>query len=395
MTSAPATRSRSGFPLLAAAHAASAATDAAVAVALASTLFFSVPLGEARGQVALYLLVTLAPFSVLAPLVGPALDRHPGSYRYGMFAAALARALLCVVLVGRTGGFGLFPLAFGLLVASRVHSVSRAGLVPSCLPADRALIWGNGRLALIASATGALTAGVAVGLAKLGGPDPVLYLAALAAAAGTVAALDLPRPPPLPATGAADPDAPRRPRFTDLPVRVVAAGTMMATLRATVGYLTFFLAFLLREAGEGGIELGLVVAVAMGGALVGAIVGPPLRRLLPELGLLLALLGLVAVAAGWAAYSGGLGFSALAAGTVGLATGAGRLAFDSVVQGETPVAVRGRAFTRYETIFQGCWVLGAAVALLPVGRVIGFTIVAVGCLSGGVVGTRRLRRTRA
>jgi hypothetical protein len=54
--------------------AANAAGDAAVAVSLAGTIFFANP-GEARGNVALFLAVTMVPFAVVAPLIGPFLDR--------------------------------------------------------------------------------------------------------------------------------------------------------------------------------------------------------------------------------------------------------------------------------------------------------------------------------
>ena len=58
-------------------HAVSAAGDALVLLALANTVFFSVPVGEARGRVALYLLVTMLPFSILAPDPGPAAGPLP------------------------------------------------------------------------------------------------------------------------------------------------------------------------------------------------------------------------------------------------------------------------------------------------------------------------------
>ena len=51
------------------------AVDAAMAVALANTLFFAAASGESKSRVALYLLITIAPFAVIAPLIGPALDR--------------------------------------------------------------------------------------------------------------------------------------------------------------------------------------------------------------------------------------------------------------------------------------------------------------------------------
>src|SRR4029079_884999 len=48
-------------------HAISCAGDTLIAIGLAGTIFFNVPLGEARSKVALYLLVTMVPFALLAP----------------------------------------------------------------------------------------------------------------------------------------------------------------------------------------------------------------------------------------------------------------------------------------------------------------------------------------
>ncbi len=53
------------------------AVDAAMAVALANTLFFAAATGESKGKVALYLLITIAPFAVIAPLIGPEAGRSP------------------------------------------------------------------------------------------------------------------------------------------------------------------------------------------------------------------------------------------------------------------------------------------------------------------------------
>src|SRR5699024_3367396 len=66
---------KSGLTALIWAYMANFACDAALTVALANTLFFSAATGESKTKVALYLLVTLAPFAVIAPLIGPALDR--------------------------------------------------------------------------------------------------------------------------------------------------------------------------------------------------------------------------------------------------------------------------------------------------------------------------------
>src|SRR5207245_6279754 len=73
-------------------HMASAAGDALVALALADSVFFSIPVGQARVRVALYLALTMAPLAVAAPLLVPLLDRA-GPRRVVSAGAAAGRAL--------------------------------------------------------------------------------------------------------------------------------------------------------------------------------------------------------------------------------------------------------------------------------------------------------------
>ncbi|MET0317998.1 MAG: MFS transporter, partial [Rhodococcus fascians] len=58
---------KSGLTALTYATMANFASDAAIAVALANTLFFSAATGEDKLKVALYLVITIAPFAVIAP----------------------------------------------------------------------------------------------------------------------------------------------------------------------------------------------------------------------------------------------------------------------------------------------------------------------------------------
>src|SRR6266516_2899822 len=91
---------RTGLSSLIELTAAGSVGDAFVAVALAGTLFFGVSVSQARSQVALALLVTMAPFAVLAPLVGPLLDRVQDGRRYILAGTLLARGLLCWGMAG-------------------------------------------------------------------------------------------------------------------------------------------------------------------------------------------------------------------------------------------------------------------------------------------------------
>ena len=87
--------SRTGLSSLIELSAAGAAGDAFVTIALAGTLFFSTSLDQARGRIALTLLITMAPFAVLAPVIGPMLDRARQGRRYLLAGTLMARGLLC------------------------------------------------------------------------------------------------------------------------------------------------------------------------------------------------------------------------------------------------------------------------------------------------------------
>jgi MFS family permease len=187
--------SRSGRPLdrLAWVHAVSTGGDALVAVALAGTLFFAVPVAAARPRVALYLLLTVAPFAVVAPLLGRLLDGRSGAGRLALVAAMALRAALAALAVARTQSLLLYPLAFGLLVCSRAHGISRTAMVPELLQgAQQDLVAVNGRMARVAALGGTAGALLGVGLDRLLSGGAVLWAATAAFTAGTLLALGLP-----------------------------------------------------------------------------------------------------------------------------------------------------------------------------------------------------------
>lgn len=117
------------------------AVDAAMAVALANTLFFAAASGESKSKVALYLLITIAPFAVIAPLIGPALDRLQHGRRMALAASFALRTGLIVILIanydGATGSYPswvLYPCALGMMVLSKSFSVLRSAVTPRVLP---------------------------------------------------------------------------------------------------------------------------------------------------------------------------------------------------------------------------------------------------------------------
>jgi MFS family permease len=413
--------SRQPLDRLAWVHATSALGDGLVAVALVGTLFFAVPVAAARPRVALYLLLTVAPFAVVAPLLGRLLDGRRGAGRLVLAAALLLRAVLAFLAVSRTQSLLLYPLAFGLLVCSRVHGISRSALVPELVGPDpsgrppRDLVAVNGRMARVAALGGTLGALLGVGLDRLLGGGAVLWASALAFAAGAMLALWLPAAAPRrtrpegsgePRRGApvgradgSDALDRRAARLTRPPSRVRLARTASASVRAVGGFTLFLLAFELRRQGVGTAGLGLLLAGIGIGAVAGAFLLPRAARLLQEEGLLGAGLAASGLTALLLAGRVGVASAALAGLAMGGGVAAARLGFDSLVQREVPPAGRGTAITRAETTFQLAWVGGAVVPValaLPTGP----SLIAAGlaCLAAATAyaaGLLRLSRRAA
>ena len=362
-------------------QSAGSAGDALVALALAGSLFFSVPEATARGRVGLYLALTVAPFAVVAPLLARLLDHFRGSLRWAMVLTAFGRATLAWWLATRLDSLLLFPLAFGVLVLSRAGIVVRGAMLPLVVPVDANLVEANSALSRAAALAGILAGIPGLLLIRWPGADFELLFAAFVYYLGVVPALLMPR-----ARG-------RRRRDEKLDARTVARTPAMrqaivatAGMRFFVGYLVFHLAFALRREDLGSIGLGFLIGSALLGGLAGALVSPRLRRALREEGMLAA--GLFA--AGVAGVLAGRWFSIVTAGALvlvfGIASGAAKVAFDSIVQRELPAGARGWAFARFESTFQLAWVAGAAVPLLlPIPGGPGVLVAGIGANLLGII----------
>ena len=389
-------------------HAVSAAGDALVLIALASTVFFSVPVGEARGRVALYLLITMLPFSVLAPVLGPLLDRFSHGRRYALAVTLVTRAFLAWVMAGAVAGgqeaFALYPAAFGHLIASKAYSVTRAAAIPRVQPRGLSLVTANSRVLLGGIAAVAVASPVGAGLMYLAGPEWALRLAFVVFAVGTGLALALPSQVDategeVDARLSSDAADGRRARWSIGP-RVVLGLRAVAALRAFTGFLTLFLAFALRtepisDSLSSVAVTGLVVGAAGVGNTIGTSLGAVLRRLTPEV-VVTAMVALAAVGAAVGALGYGL-YPILGTGlAAGLASALGKLSLDALVQREVPESVRSSAFARSETVLQLAWVVGGGIGIsLPLagrwglGVAAGALVVALAFTVRTLAGSRR------
>ncbi|HEX5287719.1 MAG TPA: hypothetical protein VFX25_02525, partial [Streptosporangiaceae bacterium] len=221
---------RTGLATLIELTAAGGAADAFVAVSLAGTIFFSTSVDQARGRVVLFLLVTMAPFAVLAPFIGPALDRMQQGRRYLLAGTLLARGLLCWGMSAAINSpVTLLPAAFGVLVLQKAYGVARASVTPRLLPAEITLVTANARSQLITLTASMLGGGLAAGIQATAGSawvlraGTVIYLAAMILALRLPEQVDVPPPAPdgrrpegvFPAAAAPPPpgSAPTRPDF--------------------------------------------------------------------------------------------------------------------------------------------------------------------------------------
>ena len=205
---------RTGLSTLIELTAAGGAADAFVAVSLAGTIFFSTSVDQARGRVVLFLLVTIAPFAVLAPFIGPALDKMQQGRRYLLAGTLLARGLLCWGMSAAINSpVTLLPAAFGILVLQKSYGVVRASVTPRLLPAEITLVTANARSQLITLTASMLGGAVAAGILATAGSAWVLragtliYLAAMFLALRLPDQVDVPPAPAAPAAPAAPPPA--------------------------------------------------------------------------------------------------------------------------------------------------------------------------------------------
>lgn len=365
----------SGLSRLIELHAFNAAGDAAVAISLAGTLFFQVPTGEARGQVALFLGLTMLPFVIVAPLIGPFLDRFSHGRRWAIGATMALRGFLAWVLAGAvvTESRWMFPAALGCLVASKAYGVTRAASVPRLLPGTLTLVKANGRISL-AGVVGAAVSAPLAALASMAGSEWSLRYAFVIFVLATIWAIRLPERVDssagegtlvlrAPAGGATQ--AGRRPRLR-IPGPVAFALRANCGPRWLTGFLTMFMAFLLRENPIEGWRPEVLLALVIGGAGLGNTLGIALasltRRIDPTVTVVAALLVDTVMVLVAALFYGLVPLVALGV-TAGLAQSLAKLSLDSTIQHHVPERIQSSAFARSDTTLQLAWVVGGFVGI--------------------------------
>jgi MFS family permease len=387
-------------------NAVNSAGDVFVAVTLAGTMFFGLNVNQARGQVALYLLITMAPFALVAPFIGPALDRMRSARRIAIAGTLLGRALLCWGMAGAVSHHDpitLLPAAFGSLVLSKAFGVLRSAVTPRVLPDGLNLVSANARASFTGLISAAVGAPICAGLTVLLGAGWALRFGMLVFIAATMLAFRLPSHIDTPEAETAQAQAGARKRTLPKVGPVVGEAIQVnAVLRAFSGFLILYLAFLLRghrfdQVPHNAALGGLAAAAAIGG-LAGTAVGAWVKERAPQ-AIVYGTLAFVTIIAAVCAAFFGL-WAALAVAFVGaLGQSLGKLGLDAVVQREIGEDVRSSTFAVTETIHQLVWVLGGMLGLLMSivasnGHVALGAIAAVLAVSLGTLLYRRAKRAR-
>jgi hypothetical protein len=341
--------------------------------------------------VALYLLITMVPFALLAPVVGPLLDHFRHGRRYALAATMLGRAFLAYVISDNLFGWGLYPAAFGVLALSRSYGVARSAAVPRLLPQGIGLSQAGARASVYGTFAGAVVAPIGL-LAFKFGPQWPLRVAAIIFVAGMVISLRLP-----PRADSEPPEAVPRPwramlrlgRGEDRPLAgklVIATLIGSASLRLLYGFLLLFLAFVImanqldttllgQDIGRQG-AVGLVGGALVIGTFLSTAVGTRLRIRRP-LALQSAGLTITAGVAVLAAIFYNLAMVTLLALITAIFSGIAKLAIDASIQERVPERLRASAFAHSETVLMIAWVIGGGIGLIPLTGRLGVALAAL------------------
>jgi MFS family permease len=357
-------------------------TDAMITVALAGTVFFGASANAQRGNVLLYLLITVAPFAVVAPVIGPALDRLQHGRRWAMAATAIGRAVLAIIMAGHPSDLlVLYPCALGSLVLSKAYAVIRAAAAPRLVPPGMTLTEANARLTIFGlGSTLVLGALVGVLIKVTGSYSFGLYITAIGFATCAVFAFRLPKQVDSAVPAPRHPQEPMRPRRQDrvppmsriqswarrgFDPHLVVALQGESVLRLLSGLLTIYLAFYVESTRHGvsaALLLALVIGAAGAGNFAGTAIGTRIKMARPEL-----VITLSAVIAGAVCLLIALTFSPTMAAIGMFVTAIGnalsKIALDALIQHDVVETLRSSAFARSETFLQLAWVIGATIGV--------------------------------
>ncbi|BBZ47845.1 MFS transporter [Mycobacterium parmense] len=385
------------------------AVDAAMAVALANTLFFAAATGESKGRVALYLLITIAPFAVIAPLIGPALDRLQHGRRVALAASFALRTALALVLImnydGATGSYPswvLYPCALAMMVLSKSFSVLRSAVTPRVMPPTIDLVRVNSRLTIFGLLGGTIAGGAAAAgveyacthLLKLPG---ALFVVVAVTLAGASLSMRIPRwvevtagevPATLSYRGGSGPQRRNWPQQVKkvggtltqpLGRNIITSLWGNCTIKVMVGFLFLYPAFVAKSHQASGWAqvaiLGVIGAAAGIGNFAGNFTSARMRLGRPAVLVVRCTVAVTAVSLA-ASVAGNLMLAAIATLVTSGSSAIAKASLDASLQHDLPEESRASGFGRSESTLQLAWVLGGALGVLVYTELwVGFTAV--------------------
>lgn len=387
---------QTAFGRLALVHVIMMAGDTLVTVSLAGSLFFSVTPDAAKGKVLLYLLLTIAPFAVVSPLLGPLIDRSANGRRVLVAFSAAVRAVLCVLMAQHLNSLWLFPLAFLLLVSSKLYVVTRGALVPEMARTDqfreharhvgdagwpnqqsgeaKGFAGFNAQLTLLGTLSGLVAGSVGAGILKGISATAVLVVASLVYLGATVASARLQRPAQVVRDEVVALTQEERDRNALNPLgdADVAWGLgAAAIMRFAAGFATFLLAFGLRRDSAGLGWYAFALGLSGIGSLGGLAFVTRVRNILKESTLLTLALFATGVGAAFASLRPVLVVQVILAGWIGVSGAVAQPSFDAITQRNVAPGAQGRTFARFAVRQQLLWVIGA---LIPVAIALSFGV---------------------
>lgn len=385
---------RPGYRRLLAVRLLSQGVDGAFQVALAGLVFFSAERQATAGAAALVFAVTTLPFTVLGPVAGVFLDRWPR--RAVLVWANLGRAALvtgtAAFVHARGVDWALYLAVLLALSANRFFLAALSAGLPRVVPAHELLLAGalTPTLGTVAAFLGA---GLGYGMRLAGGArdatDAVILLTAAAGyAASALTARGFARRALGPPAGTVRRVRPAGSAWAHHVAgfvrqaaeiltalrRTSLAGGMLALTgvhRFVFGMVTVSAILLCRNTfaatPEEGLTLlgGILGAAGIGVFLAAGLVTQLSRALGPRTVVALAFL-IMASTLAVCATAMPYGVAVTASFVLGLAGQTAKICTDVAVQSELPDRLRGRAFTLYDAVFNGAFLLAAALSVLVV-----------------------------
>nr|WP_162618284.1 MFS transporter [Mycobacterium leprae] len=385
------------------------AVDSAMAVALANTLFFAAASGESKSKVALYLLITIAPFAVIAPLIGPALDRLQHGRRVALATSFVLRTGLATLLImnydGATGSYPsmvLYPCALAMMVLSKSFSVLRSAVTPRVMPPSIDLVRVNSRLTVFGLlggtiAGGAIAAGVEFVCAHLFKLPGALFVVAAITISGALLSMRIPRwvevtAGEIPATLSYR--LHRKPLRQSWPEEVKKVSGRLrqplgrniitslwgnCTIKVMVGFLFLYPAFVAKEhQANGWVQLGMLGLIGTAAAIgnfAGNFTSARLQLGRPAV-LVVRCTIAVTVLALAASVAGNLLMTTIATLITSGSSAIAKASLDASLQNDLPEESRASGFGRSESTLQLAWVLGGALGVMVYTDLwVGFTAV--------------------